>query len=267
MFYHDINPILAEIGPFQIRYYGLIFVFGILLSYFFLKWAAKKRGLPLSGRDFDDGLIYGIIGVIAGARLGSVISNAGYYVDNPLQVFAIWEGGLAFHGALMGLAVTGYIYCRQKKIRFYDVADIIVIPVALALGVGRIGNFINGEFYGIPTELPWGVKFPNVEGFRHPVQIYEAMKNFLIFGILWALRNKNLPGGTLFWSFIVLYGGIRFALEFYKDIPPLLFGITWGQIWSLPMLALGIYMLYKLRASAPPGKNAHETPEKPDSVN
>ena len=246
MFYHSINPILAEVGPFQIRYYGLIFVFGILLAFLFLRKLAKKRGLPLSGKDFDDALIYGIIGVVAGARLGSVISNMGYYFDNPLKILAIWEGGLAFHGGLIGLVVVGYLYCRQKKIRFYDVADIVVIPVALALGLGRIANFINGEFYGTPTGLPWGVAFPGVEGFRHPVQIYEAIKNFLIFAVLFALRNKALPGGTLFWSFITLYGFMRFVLEFYKDVPSLVFSLTWGQMWSIPMVAAGIYALYKL---------------------
>ena len=246
MFYHSINPILVEFGPFQIRYYGLIFVFGILLAYLFLRKLAKTRGLSLSGRDFDDALIYGIIGLVAGARLGSVISNIGYYVDDPLKIFAIWEGGLAFHGGLIGLVAAGYIYCKRKKIRFYDVADIVVIPAALGLAFGRIANFINGEFYGIPTNLPWGVAFPDVDGFRHPVQIYEAIKNFLIFGVLWALRNKPLPGGTLFWSFITLYGAMRFVLEFYKELDPLLFGLTWGQVWSIPMVAAGVYMLYRL---------------------
>lgn len=267
MFYHSINPVLAELGPFQISYYGLIFVFGILLTYFFLKHAAKRRGLPLSGRDFDDALIYGIIGVIAGARLGSVLSEIGYYAANPLQIFAVWNGGMAFHGGLIGLVAAGYFYCRQKKIRFYDVADIVVIPLALALGFGRIANFINGEFYGIPTSLPWGVQFQGVEGFRHPVQIYEAIKNFLIFAILWTLRNKALHGGTVFWSFIALYGGMRFVLEFYKDLPPLLFGLTWGQVWSLPMLAAGLYMLYRFRFRTSPEKNAPETPEKPKPAN
>ena len=263
MFDHNIDPVLFAIGPFEVRYYGLVFVFGILLSYYFLRKSVKKRNLQLTENDLDLALIYGIIGLVVGARLGSVISEIGFYATNPLDILAVWKGGLAFHGALAGLAIMGWLYVRQKKISFYDVADPVVIPVLLALGFGRIANFINGEFYGIPTDLPWGVKFSDVEGFRHPVQLYEAIKNFLIFGLLWFIRNKNLPAGTLFWLFMSLYGAMRFILEFYKDDVTFLFlGLTWGQVWSLPMVLLGLYALYKSRFKSKLKNSSEESSEK-----
>ncbi len=246
MFVHDISPVLLSIGPLHVRWYGLIFAIGIFLSFFTMKYLAKKKQLPLSGRDFDDLLIYGVIGVILGARLGSVISEFGYYASNPLQVFAVWNGGMAFHGGLIGLIIAGYYYSKKKKISFYELADIAVIPVAFALALGRIANFINGEFYGTPTALPWGVKFQGVDGFRHPVQLYESAKNFFIFALLWLIKGKSLPKGALFWLFITLYGALRFLLEFYKDLPPLLFSLTWGQLWSIPMFVAGAFMLYRL---------------------
>ncbi len=246
MFYHNIDPVLATIGPLRIHYYGIIFVLGLLLVYILFRHLARKRQLPLSQKDFEDYLVYGVIGVVAGARIGSVLSELPYYLSSPLKVFAFWEGGMAFHGGLAGLVAAGYLYSKRKKVHFYDVADLTVIPVALALGFGRIANFINGEFYGTITTLPWGVKFPDAEGFRHPVQLYESAKNFFIFGVLWLVKGKALPKGFLFWLFIAMYGGIRFLLEFYKDLPPLLFGLTWGQVWSLPMLLVGAYFLHKL---------------------
>ncbi|MBI2664162.1 prolipoprotein diacylglyceryl transferase [Candidatus Woesearchaeota archaeon] len=249
MFYHDLEPVLVNIGPLHVRYYGLIFVFGILAAYFVFKRLAKKRGLPLTKRDFDDYFLYGVVGVLVGARLGSVLSNLGFYSANPLQIFAVWNGGLAFHGGLLGVVAAGYFYSRKKKVGFYDVADLTAIPAALGLAFGRIANFINGEFYGTPTNLPWGVKFPDAEGFRHPVQLYESAKNFFIFAVLWLAAGRHLPKGTLFWMFVAMYGALRFALEFYKDLPPLIFSLTWGQVWSLPMAVIGGFMLWKIKDS------------------
>ncbi len=246
MFYHNIDPVLVTIGPLRIHYYGVIFVLGILITYFLFRRLARERGLPLSARDFDDYIMYCAIGVVAGARIGSILSELPRYLSSPLKIFAFWEGGMAFHGGLAGLVIAGFIYCRKKKISFYDVADVTVIPAALALGFGRIANFINGEFYGTITSLPWGVKFPAAEGFRHPVQLYEAFKNFFIFEVLWLMKGKALPKGFLFWLFITMYGGIRFLLEFYKDLPPLVFNLTWGQVWSLPMILMGAYFLHNL---------------------
>ncbi|MBI2145352.1 prolipoprotein diacylglyceryl transferase [Candidatus Woesearchaeota archaeon] len=249
MFYSDIDPVLFELGPFSIRYYGLIFALGILLSFLVVRHLARKRQLPLGGKDFDELLILSAVSVIVGARLGHVISLWSYYLSSPLEVFAVWNGGMAFHGGFVGLVLAGLWFSRRKKISFYDLADIAVIPAALALAFGRVANFINGEFYGTPTALPWAVKFGSVSGFRHPVQVYEAIKNLAIFVVLWQLQRQRrwqLPKGFLFWVFVFLYGSIRFVLEFVKVVPDFAFGLTWGQLWGIPMAVLGGFMLLRL---------------------
>ncbi len=249
MFYYNADPVLFELGPFSVRYYGIIFALGILFSFLAIRYLAKKRQLPLSRSDYDELLVLATVAVVVGARLGHVISSWGYYSSFPLQIFAVWNGGMAFHGGFIGLVAAGWWFAKKKKIRFYDLADIVVIPAALALAFGRIANFLNGEFYGTPTSLPWGVKFGNISEFRHPVQIYEAIKNFVIFVVLWQLlqqRKLKLPKGFLFWLFVFLYGSMRFVLEFVKVVPDYALGLTWGQFWSIPMVALGGYMLWKL---------------------
>src|SRR3989338_3848612 len=138
VFYHSLDPILLSVGPFHVRWYGVIFVAGILIAYFMFRHLAKERKLNLSQKDFDDYVLYGFVGVIVGARLGSVISEFSYYIASPLKIFAVWEGGMAFHGGLMGLVVAGFYYSKKKKISFYDVADLTAVPVALALALGRI---------------------------------------------------------------------------------------------------------------------------------
>ena len=187
-----------------------------------------------------------------GARLAHVIANYEFYLNNPLNIFAIWNGGLAFHGGLIGLLIMSYIFSKKKRIHFYDLADIVVIPAVLALALGRMGNFLNGELYGKITNVPWAVKFQNAEGFRHPSQIYESLKNFFIFFTLWIIKNKNLPKGFLFWSFVTLYGILRFTIEYFfrEPISPLGFlilNLTVTNISNIIMFIVGLIMLYKLR--------------------
>ena len=246
MFYNNIDPVLLHIGPLYIRYYGLIFALGLFFSFIIMRSLARKRQLPLTSKDFDELLLLISLGVIVGARLGAVLSNFSNYVGSPAQIFAVWNGGMAFHGGFAGLVLVGYFFARKKNISFYYLADIAVIPAALALALGRIANFINGEFYGTITSLPWGVKFQGVDGFRHPVQIYESIKNLFIFAVLWQLRNKPLPKGFLFWLFVFLYGAIRFPLEYLKVVPKFAFGLTWGQVWCIPMIVIGAFMLWRL---------------------
>ncbi len=245
MFYHNISPVLVDLGFLEVRWYGVIYAASFLIGYFIIKYLIRKKGLNLKDDDISELLLYMVAGVVVGSRLGSVLSNLSFYLQNPLEVFAVWHGGMAFHGGLIGAVIAGYLFSRRKRVDFFEIADLVVIPVALGLALGRVGNFINGEFYGKVTALPWGVKFQNIEGFRHPVQIYESGKNFLIFGMLWFLKDKNLKKGTLFWLFILSYGTLRFIIEFWKDLPPFLFGLTWGQVWGVPMVIVGAYMLRK----------------------
>jgi len=238
MFYHNINPTLITLGPLEIRYYGLIFALAFLIAYFFLKKHKFKKQDHLESL-----IIYLIIGVIIGSRLFEVIFyNLPYYLTNPIKIIAIWQGGLSFHGGITGAAIALYLFTRKYKYNFLKLADLIAIPAALALCFGRIANFINAELYGRVTSIPWAVKFPNAEGFRHPSQLYEATKNLLIFFIL-LFKNKNKPGNT-FALFLILYSTLRFFIEFVRE-PQILIGpLTMGQLLSIPLFIIGI-ILYK----------------------
>ncbi len=250
MFIHSIDPVLLSIGPFEIRYYGLLFVLSFVMAYFILNHLAKKKELSLKKDDIADLLLYVIAGIILGARIFYVFAyNLPYYLDNPFEIIAVWRGGLSFHGALIGAVIAVFCFCRRKKVDFYEIADISVIPAALGLALGRLGNFINGELYGRITEVPWAVKFPDAHGFRHPSQIYESFKNLLIFFALWTIRDKKLPKGFLFWLFVVMYSALRFVVEFFRQPDEqigFIAGLTMGQMLSIIMFAIGIFFIYKV---------------------
>src|SRR3989344_4724407 len=255
MFTHTINPVLASIGPFQIRYYGIFFVSGFIIAYFLLSYLAKRKKISLAKDDISDFLVYVIIGTILGARLVYVlVYNFPFYLQKPYEIIAIWHGGLSFHGGLIGAAIAGYYFCKKKKISFYTLADIAVIPLALGLALGRLGNFTNGELYGRITNLPWGVKFQDAEGFRHPSQIYEALKNLIIFFTLWIIKDKTLPKGFMFWLFVVMYSALRFMVEFFRQ-PDEQLGfiigfLSMGQVLSIVMFVIGIFFFYKVSKKA-----------------
>jgi len=251
MFYNNIDPVLFNIGPFQIRYYGIIFLIGFIIAYFLIVYLAKERKIKLKKGDVVDFLFYVLIGLIVGSRIFYVIFyNLNFYLTNPLYIFALWHGGLSFHGGLIGAVIVAFIFCKKKKIGFYEIADIVVIPLALGLALGRIGNFLNSELVGRVTNVPWAVKFKEYEGFRHPSQLYESLKNFFIFFVLWFIRNKKLKKGFLFWLFVIMYSLLRFFIEFFRA-PDLqlgfIFGITMGQLLSIIMFFVGIYFIAKLK--------------------
>ncbi len=255
MFYNNINPILLRLGPFEIRYYGIIYALSFILAYFFISYLAKERELKLTKDDIWDLLLYLIIGTVLGARLFEIIVyNPSYYLQNPLQTLAIWKGGLSFHGGLVGAVTAALIYCRKKKVQFYDLADIVVIPLAFGLFMGRIANFINGELVGRITKVPWCVKFKHYEGCRHPSQLYESFKNLIIFSSLWFLKNKKLKKGILFWSFILMYSTLRFLVEFFRAPDQqigFILGLTMGQWLNIVMFAVGIYFFIKINKQKP----------------
>ena len=258
MFFHNINPVLLELGPFQIRYYGLFYALGFVIAYFLIHYLAKRKKLGITKDDVADFLIYEIIGIVAGARLVYVFAyNPLFYLQDPIEIFAVWHGGLSFHGGLLGAMAACYLFCKRKKIEFYDIADIAVIPVALALALGRIGNFMNAELYGRIANVQWCIDYsknqfvenlPN--GCRHPSQIYASIKNLAIFAVLWLIKDKKLPKGFMFWSFVTLYGLFRTIVEFFRQ-PDEQIGFifnyfTMGQLLSFPLLLLGAYILFKL---------------------
>ncbi|HLC96827.1 MAG TPA: prolipoprotein diacylglyceryl transferase [Candidatus Nanoarchaeia archaeon] len=249
MFVHNINPTLLDIGPLEIRYYGIFYALGFVIAYFMINALVKQKGIGLSRDEVADYIFYLVVGVVAGARLFYVLYNPSYFWENPLQIVAVWNGGLIFLGGLVGALVAIKLFMRKKNIDFYTLADITVIPLAIGLALGRIGNFINGELVGRITSVPWAVKFPDYEGFRHPVQLYNSLANLSIFGLLWFLKDKNYKKGTLFWTFLVWYSSLRFLMGFFKEADQygFLLGITVEQLIYLVAAVISIICLKKVR--------------------
>jgi len=242
------------IGPVALRYYGLMYAIGAILVYFIVKKLFQKHKIKVTNDQLIDLLTYGIAGVILGGRLGYVLFyNLTYFVHNPLKIFAVWDGGMAFHGGLLGVILTSLLFCKKNKCDFYALADLAIIPVFIALALGRIGNFINGELVGRITTVPWGMEFEGYEDNRHPSQLYEFGKNILIFLLLvFSLRFK-LKKGSYFWGGIMLYGLFRFLVEFTRQ-PDIQIGFifqyfTMGQLLSLPMFLIGLRMIIKINSS------------------
>ena len=198
----------------------------------------------------DNLFFYVLLGMLIGARLVYVIIyDPSYYLGNPLDIFAVWKGGLSFHGGLIGIAVAALLFAKKNKISFYSIADAAVVPVPLCLALGRIGNFINGELYGRITSVPWAVYFSGVEGPRHPSQLYESVKNIIIFLIILYFFRKKLKQGVLFWLFVTLYPLFRFFVEFFRQpdeqLGFIVLNLSMGQLLSILMFVFGATMLYK----------------------
>ena len=245
--YPKINPVIVKIGPFQVRWYGMMYLLGFLLGYLLLKKVVRDRGMEISGRELEGPLEAVVLGVILGGRLGYVFFyNLPYYLEHPLEIPAFWHGGMSFHGGLLGTLVAGYIYCKRAGLDFWKMADSVVVVVPIGLGLGRLGNFINGELYGRVTSLPWGMVFPGAGPLpRHPSQIYEfLLEGVLLFAILWSLRRRPWPEGSLLAIFLLLYGVFRIFVEFFRQPDPQLGfvvdHITMGQVLSSGMVLVGL---------------------------
>lgn len=246
MFIHTISPVFLRIGILEIRYYGVIFALTFVLGYFIINKLVKKSNLNLTKDDVADLILYLLIGGVLMARIFEILFyEPSYFFANPSQVIALWQGGLSFHGGLLGGVIGGYLFCKKKKIKFLQLADLVSVPLALGFALGRIGNFLNSELYGKLTSLPWAVKFQGVEGYRHPSQLYESIKNFFIMFTLMFLTNKKLKTGSLFFTFLLMYGILRLFVEFVKDMPIIILGLTMGQLLSIPMIIVGAFMLWK----------------------
>jgi phosphatidylglycerol:prolipoprotein diacylglycerol transferase len=251
MHYPHFNPVLFRLGPLELRWYGLMYVLSFIVAYFLIRSDAKRKNLPLTTDDIADLIFCLALGVILGGRIGYILFyNLPYYLENPLKVFAIWEGGMSFHGGLIGTVLAAIYFTRKKKITFFQLADLCVPVAPICLFLGRLGNFINGELYGRVTHVPWGMVFPgggNVP--RHPSQLYEAfLEGPVLFAILWFVkRKKNLPVGVVFWCFVSFYGVFRFLVEFTREPDPqlgfVLGNLSMGQLLSLPMFVLGVCMI------------------------
>ncbi|MCX8021828.1 MAG: prolipoprotein diacylglyceryl transferase [Syntrophorhabdaceae bacterium] len=249
--YPLIDPVLIKIGPFAVRWYGLMYIFGFLSSYLLTIYQMKKKAYKFGRAPIEDLYFYLIIGLIVGARLGYVLFyNLHYYIERPLEIFEVWKGGMSFHGGLIGTFIIGYIVIKRKGLDFITVLDLIIPTCPPGLAFGRLGNFINGELYGKPTDLPWAVIFPgggNVP--RHPSQLYEALlEGVVLFIILWFYKDRKKREGDVSAMFLMLYGIFRFFCEFFRE-PDVQIGyvfnlITMGQLLSGAMVLAGIFLKF-----------------------
>lgn len=249
----DIDPVLIRLGPIAIRWYGLMYVFGLTAAFFIIKARAASRKVALSIDDLHDLILYAAVGVILGGRLGYIFFyNLPYYLEHPAKFLAIWEGGMSFHGGLLGVIVAVFVFCRRKGHPFYTIADLATPTVPIGLGLGRLGNFINGELFGRVTDVPWCMVFEKTGGgplCRHPSQLYEALlEGLLLFAVIWVVGRQPRAPGTLFWTLIAGYGACRTFVELFREPDAhlgLLAGVlSMGQVLSLPMLAGGLVMIW-----------------------
>jgi phosphatidylglycerol:prolipoprotein diacylglycerol transferase len=255
----DLDPILIDLGLIRLSWYGLMYVFGFLFSYLLVRYQMKRKDLGISKPEVDDLYFYSILGLIIGARLGYVLFyNLEMYLDHPLEIPAFWHGGMSFHGGLIGLLTVSILFCWTNKKSFWKIADLMIVTAPIGLGLGRIGNFINGELYGRVTQVPWGMIFPGGGPLpRHPSQLYEsALEGGVLFLILWFLKDKKLRHGSLLAIFLFFYGILRFFVEFVREPDPqlgfILGPFTMGQVLSAFMIAGGIILFSYLK-----GKEQH----------
>jgi phosphatidylglycerol:prolipoprotein diacylglycerol transferase len=227
-----------------------MYMLSFIICFFVLRRLAKYRKLNLSNDDLYDFLFYLILGVMIGGRLGYVLFyDLGSYLRDPLSIFAIWQGGMSFHGGFVGMLLATWYITRKKGWNFLDIADLGAAAAPIGLGLGRIGNFINGELYGRPTNVSWAMVFPEGGTMpRHPSQLYEALlEGLVLFVILGWLYRKNLRRGTVFWALLAFYGLFRFLIEFVRE-PDTQIGLdlgpfTRGQELTFPLLLIGTIML------------------------
>ena len=288
----DISPELFSISvfgmEFALRWYALAYIAGILIGWRLVLDAVRrpalwgKEGAAMTARQVEDLLFWAILGVILGGRLGFVLFyQPGYYLSNPLQILMVWQGGMSFHGGMLGVVTAGIGFSLRHGLRLLSVGDLLAMAAPIGLALGRVANFINNELWGRPTDLPWGVIFPGaaaqdcgeIAGLcaRHPSQLYEAALEGLILGavLIWlAYRRGALktPGRVGGW-FLAGYGAVRFAVEFVRQADAQFwspenplghalqlgggYGLSMGQLLSLPMIAVGLLLILRARAVAP----------------
>ena len=257
MQFPHIDPVFLNIGPLLFRWYGLMYVLSFIASYFIIRSDVARKKLSLTNDDIADLVFYGAMGVVLGGRTGYILFyNLGFYLANPLKLFAVWEGGMSFHGGFLGVALAFWLYASRKKVPFLALADMVALCAPIGLGLGRIGNFINGELYGRATDAAWGIIFPGSDGVpRHPSQLYEAfLEGLVLFFIVRTLSRRYPATGSACWSFIAGYGLFRFIVEFFRQ-PDAQLGtffdlLSMGQLLSLPMFLLGSFFVFRLSQSS-----------------
>jgi len=252
------DPVAFSIGPVAVRWYGLMYLVGFVLFVVLGKYRARQQLLTgWHPRDIDDMLFYGVVGVIVGGRLGYVLFYKPlYYLAHPLEIFAIWSGGMSFHGGLLGVLVALWLFASRRGKRWLDVTDFVAPLVPLGLAAGRMGNFINGELVGRPADGPWAMVFPQVDNVpRHASQLYQfGLEGVLLFALMWWYTSRRRPMGAPSGLFLAGYGVFRFIAEYARQpdefLGTLALGLTMGQWLSLPMIVIGLWMMLWARRHA-----------------
>lgn len=267
----DIDPVALRLGPLQVHWYGIMY----LLAFGTAWWLGQRRiaqgRLPVSAQAFSDLAFYAMLGVVLGGRIGYMLFySGGELLRNPLSLIRVWEGGMSFHGGLLGVLLAAWIWSRRQRVHFFDTMDFVAPLVPVGLGLGRLGNFIGGELWGRHTDLPWGMVFPNALGHlgldaeglqrlylagglageaRHPSQLYQfALEGVVLFAVLWLYSRRPRPRYAVAGLFALLYGVFRFLVEFVRE-PDAQLGfvaldwMTMGQVLSLPLIAIGLVLL------------------------
>jgi phosphatidylglycerol:prolipoprotein diacylglycerol transferase len=251
----NIDPVAFSVGPLAVRWYGLMYLVGFAAGWWLGLRRIEKGLAPVTRQQFDDLLFMAVLGVILGGRLGYVLFyKPGYYFAHPLEIFAVWQGGMSFHGGLLGVILAMAFAARRHKVAFLRLMDFVAPLCPLGIAAGRLGNFINGELYGRVTDLPWGMVFRGAgDAPRHPSQLYEfALEGLALFALLWWFSARPRPRGQVSALFLTGYGVFRFIAEFGREpdsfLGYLAFGLTMGQWLSLPMIALGVWLFARSSA-------------------
>ena len=257
----NIDPVLVQIGSFAIRWYALAYIAGLLGGMYYMQALSRQQPVMIQENDIYDFLLWGTLGVILGGRLGFVIFYRPlYYLDHPLSIFQVWQGGMSFHGGLLGVAIAAVLFVYKRKIPFWSFADLTSCAAPIGLFLGRLANFINGELFGRVSDVPWAMIFPRGGPQpRHPSQLYEAfLEGLVLFFLLLLLRRKESirrRPGLLFGIFLLGYAIARSTGEFFREpdfnIGLLAGGTTWGQWLSLPMALVGLFIICRVYKRPP----------------
>ncbi|PJK29985.1 prolipoprotein diacylglyceryl transferase [Minwuia thermotolerans] len=250
-----IDPVAVDLGPLVIRWYALAYIAGLVIGWRYAMRLGDRPDTPVRREHPDMFLVWATIGIIAGGRLGYVLFYAPeYYFAHPGEIVAVWQGGMSFHGGLLGVVAAGLLFCRVKKIPAFAFGDILSTVAPIGLFFGRIANFVNGELWGRPTDAPWGMIFPRADDQpRHPSQLYEAfLEGLLLFAVVnllvWRFGAYRRPG-LVMGVFVAGYGAARFIVEFFRQwdegVEPLFGWLSRGQQLSIPMIAIGLYFVVR----------------------
>lgn len=257
----NIDPVIVQLGVFAVRWYSLAYIAGLVLGWIYVKRLCQRDPVVCDVEAIDDFLVWATAGVVLGGRAGMVLFyQFDYYMAHPAKILAVWEGGMSFHGGFLGVVIAAVIFTRRRGIHPLRFGDLLGCAAPIGLFFGRIANFINGELWGRPADVPWAVIFPTGGPIpRHPSQIYESLlEGAVLFTVLFILsRNENIRRrpGLLMGVFIAGYGTARSIAELFREpdgyIGFLAFGTTWGQWLSLPMIAIGLYFIIRARRRDP----------------